>query len=121
MKLKDRALTDPLDVQMERYTRESWREKVRSGNLRGGIARHAIFMGGDSPMFYVETFGEEEFFVFAVYLAKIRRENPGIAQATPERQHQWYEMTKQFIAEFGDRAPPDVRTDCDACRRHLGL
>jgi hypothetical protein len=120
MKLKDMKLTCPLDLFMLDNARNKWSQKVKDGNV-DGIVRHGVYMGA-TDLFVAETCGREEYVLFVVFVAKIRRENEGLELQTTERKRRWYEMVKQFVSEFGtDRTPPDI-VDCMlGCKGHLGL
>ena len=89
-------------------TRAIWRDRVKSGSVKDGIIRHGVTLD-DGEIFLTKTVGEEEYVHFTVFVAKIRRESYGLDVSTRERQRKWYEMAKQFVAEFGEkRTPPDI-------------
>ena len=121
MKLKDMSLTDPADQIQLSTNRENFVSYVRNGTITNGVVQNGVTMGG-GKIFRVETRGEEEFILFNVFLAKIRRENQGLHQCSTKFQREWYDMTKQFVDEFGEeRTPPDVIDALQIYKENLGL
>ena len=112
MKLNEIPLRNPLDMEILSSCRSLWREKVNDGDIGDGIIRHGVTLEGGEKVFLTTTVGEEEYVLFTVFVAKIRRESYGLDVSTRERQRNWYEMAKEFVAEFGEkRTPPDI-VDC---------
>ena len=124
MKLKDIPLTDPVDLMYLQQMRNQFRAKQREGRLVDGVCKIGIYVGPDydSPLFCCKTKGEEEYVLFLTFLAKIRRENIGVEEASLQKQRAWYDMSKAFIDEFGEeRTPPDVISANSGCKKHLGI
>ena len=118
MEIADICITNPLDIIYVEQMREAYERQLRSG--KGPVIRIGMEMGGDR-LFPVVTTGEEEFVLFNVFVAKIRRENEGLEQKTRTQQHAWYDLASMFTRDFGSRTPPDIVECRNNLGAHLGL
>ena len=75
----------------------------------------------DPPLFCCETKGEEEYVLYVTFLAKIRRENRGLEQAGRQKKREWYDLSKAFMDEFGERTPADIVSSNHGVKEHLGI
>ena len=121
MLLRDIPLTDPIDKAQLDAARENYRTLLSHGKVEDGrVSTGVNLLGGE--IFVVTTKDEQEFVLFNVFLAKIRRDDVGLAEAPVQAQRAWCEMASQFKREFGnDRTPPDVLEELAAVKDHLGL
>ena len=73
---------------------------------------HTVCMGVDNEevlSFKARTFGPEEYLLFEVFVAKIRRESEGLQHQSVAIKRAWYEMATAFVDTFGEpRTPPDI-------------
>ena len=119
MELANIQLTDPVDVLMRRDSEEKYRAMLRAGRLTDGVAVHAVNTKNNGQFVEVVTKGEEEFILYCVFVAKIHRENEGLADQTAQAQRAWYHLASAFIDKFGDRSPPDIVEEFNAVKVHL--
>lgn len=121
MLLSNIDLSNPIDNIRRQEAAAMFREMTRVGRIKDGKVEHAVNTI-DGDFVKITTRGEEEYVLFCVFVAKIRRENEDFVEQTPQKQREWYEMAQAFIAKFGvDHTPPDIVEEFKAVKAHLGL
>ena len=56
--------------------------------------------------------GREQYVLFNVFVAKIRRESSGMVVAEQQRRVAWAEMAQAFISEYGEASTPRDIKEC---------
>ena len=110
----------PADQLLRREAIQNYQAMVGTGQIVDGKVRHAV-NNLEGTFDTMTTVGQEEYVNFTVFLGKIRRDNEGLADQPRAQQVAWAELAKKFIDDFGSRTPPDISTEYEAVKEHLGI
>jgi hypothetical protein len=85
--------------------------RARGGAVDGEVTT-AVNAGIGDGFMEVTTRGKEQFVLYNIFVAKIRRESEGMVEATQARRVAWCKMSQAFIDEYGEEKTPRDIVEC---------